>query len=93
MSLYSDMKGPGDDNERVWRALSDALRRELLDSLARGPKTTSELVEITLQLRPVAAGEERITSHGVRRAEARYWSLDHPSATVGKFKRASELAM
>lgn len=39
------MKNRGDGSERVWRALGDALRRELLDALARGPKTTGELVE------------------------------------------------
>lgn len=39
------MKGASDDNERVWRALGDAVRRAMLDALARGPKTTGELVE------------------------------------------------
>ena len=29
MSLYGDMKGAGDDNERVWRALGDAVRRAM----------------------------------------------------------------
>ena len=45
MSLYSDMKNRGDSGERVWRALSDAMRRELLDALTGGPKTTGELVD------------------------------------------------
>ncbi|MEM6274259.1 MAG: metalloregulator ArsR/SmtB family transcription factor [Myxococcota bacterium] len=36
------IEGRGD---RVWRALSDPTRREILDLLATGPKTTGELVE------------------------------------------------
>lgn len=35
----------GDEkNERIWKALSDASRREMLDVLADGPRTTGELV-------------------------------------------------
>ncbi len=34
-----------DSLEAVWKALSDATRREILDLLRTGPKTTSEIVE------------------------------------------------
>jgi len=39
------MKRAGDENERVWRALSDSARRAMLDALAEGPKTTGDLVD------------------------------------------------
>lgn len=32
------------DDDRVWRALADGTRRQLLDLLAEGPATTGELV-------------------------------------------------
>lgn len=31
--------------DRVWRALADPTRRKLLDLLAKGPRTTGDLVE------------------------------------------------
>lgn len=34
-----------DDLDHVWKALSDPTRREILDQLRDGPKSTSELVE------------------------------------------------
>ena len=34
-----------DSLEAVWKALSDTTRREILDLLRSGPKTTSEIVE------------------------------------------------
>ncbi len=39
------MKNRGNGGERVWRALGDAVRREMLDALTGGPKMTGELVE------------------------------------------------
>jgi DNA-binding transcriptional ArsR family regulator len=36
---------PGDDLDGVWKALSDATRRSILDLLRQGPRTTSEIVE------------------------------------------------
>lgn len=33
-----------DVEDRIWRALSESIRREILDQLAEGPKTTGELV-------------------------------------------------
>jgi len=39
------MRNAGDENERVWRALGDTVRRAILDALAGGPKTTGELIE------------------------------------------------
>ena len=35
---------PGDDLDRVWKALSDATRRSILDLLRQGPRTTTEIV-------------------------------------------------
>lgn len=43
MSLFGDMTSTADD--LVWRALSDPLRREILDALVSGPRTTGDLVE------------------------------------------------
>jgi DNA-binding transcriptional ArsR family regulator len=34
-----------DDLDGVWKALSDATRRSILDRLRAGPRTTTELVE------------------------------------------------
>ena len=42
MSLLSDMNAVATD--RIWRALADRTRRELLDRLAERPHTTGELV-------------------------------------------------
>lgn len=39
------MKPAVDQNDSVWRALSDATRREILDSISPGPITTGQLVE------------------------------------------------
>lgn len=36
---------PGDDLDGVWKALSDATRRSILDLLRQGPRTTTEIVE------------------------------------------------
>ncbi len=35
-----------DDLNHVWKALSDPTRRELLDGLRDGPRTTTQLVEL-----------------------------------------------
>jgi DNA-binding transcriptional ArsR family regulator len=43
MSLLSDMKSEADD--LVWKALSDPIRRRVLDLLAEAPRTTGELVD------------------------------------------------
>lgn len=39
-----------DELDSVWKALSDTTRREILDVLRTGPKTTTELVERFPQL-------------------------------------------
>ena len=36
---------PGDDLDGVWKALSDATRRSILDLLRQGPRTTTAIVE------------------------------------------------
>lgn len=51
MSLYDDMKAAADKQDRIWRALSDPARREILDLLAARPRTTGELAE---KLAPLA---------------------------------------
>lgn len=51
MSPYSDMKAAVDKQDRVWRALSDPARRDILDLLAEWPRTTGELAE---KLAPLA---------------------------------------
>ena len=38
------MKQPATEDDRVWRALSDGRRRQMLDRLAEAPMTTGELV-------------------------------------------------
>lgn len=45
MSLYRDMKAATSIEDQVWRALSEAVRRRILDALAEAPRTTGELVE------------------------------------------------
>lgn len=42
MSLYGDMKAL--ETDRVWKALADPTRRELLDRLSAAPLTTGQLV-------------------------------------------------
>ncbi|MFT5232216.1 MAG: DNA-binding transcriptional ArsR family regulator [Candidatus Krumholzibacteriia bacterium] len=44
MSPLSDMNNNPTNDDLVWRALSDARRRQMLDRLAKGPATTGELV-------------------------------------------------
>ncbi len=39
------MKSAVDQNDRVWRALGDPVRRAILDVLGNGPATTGQLVE------------------------------------------------
>ena len=35
-----------EDNDQIWKALSDPTRRSILDALRKGSKTTTELVEV-----------------------------------------------
>lgn len=44
MSLFSDMNRDR-DLDRVWKALSEPIRRDILDRLAERARTTGELVE------------------------------------------------
>src|SRR5215472_3435636 len=41
---------PDHDLDEVWKALSDATRRSILDYLRQGPRTTTEIVEAFPQL-------------------------------------------
>src|SRR6516164_11708011 len=41
---------PDHDLDGVWKALSDATRRSILDFLRKGPRTTTEIVEAFPQL-------------------------------------------
>jgi DNA-binding transcriptional ArsR family regulator len=34
-----------EDNDQIWKALSDPTRRSILDVLRKGPKTTTDIVE------------------------------------------------
>lgn len=34
-----------EDNDQIWKALSDPTRRSILDVLRKGPRTTTEIVE------------------------------------------------
>ncbi|NOT48758.1 MAG: winged helix-turn-helix transcriptional regulator [Acidobacteria bacterium] len=34
------------DLDHVWKALSDSTRRSILDALRKGPKTTTDIVEV-----------------------------------------------
>ena len=34
-----------EDNDQIWKALSDPTRRSILDTLRNGPRTTTEIVE------------------------------------------------
>ena len=34
-----------DENDQIWKALSDPTRRSILDGLRKGPRTTTEIVE------------------------------------------------
>lgn len=43
-------RGANEDLDPVWKALSDATRREILDLLREGPRTTTEIVERFPQL-------------------------------------------
>ena len=45
MSLFSDMivTASATRSDRVWKALADATRREILDLLAQKPRTTGEI--------------------------------------------------
>lgn len=45
MSLYGDMTNQANNNDAIWKALSDATRREILDMLAERPLSTGEIVE------------------------------------------------
>ncbi|MEM8961720.1 MAG: helix-turn-helix domain-containing protein [Acidobacteriota bacterium] len=40
------MKKAASDDDRVWRALAEPLRRRILDALAEAPCTTGQLVEL-----------------------------------------------
>ncbi len=44
MSPYGDMKQPATQDDRIWRALGDHVRRKMLDELAKAPMTTGDLV-------------------------------------------------
>lgn len=44
MSLYGDMIAGRSKHDEIWKALADGTRREILDVLASGPKTTGDLV-------------------------------------------------
>lgn len=33
-----------EDNDHIWKALSDSTRRSILDALRKGPRTTTEIV-------------------------------------------------
>ncbi len=44
MSYYGDMKHPANDDDRIWRALGDERRRQMLDRLAVSEMTTGAMV-------------------------------------------------
>ena len=43
------MKQPATQDDRIWRALGDHVRREMLDELAKAPMTTGDLVRVVGQ--------------------------------------------
>ena len=44
MSLFSDMSTLSEDDDLIWRALADPVRREILDALFEAPLRTGDLV-------------------------------------------------
>jgi DNA-binding transcriptional ArsR family regulator len=50
MSATVTASDPAHDEQDVWRALSNPVRRQLLDRLSESPRTTGDLVEATPEL-------------------------------------------
>ncbi len=92
MSLYGDMKNPATQDDRVWRALSDGRRRQMLDRLAEAPMTTGTLVRefeplcrtaVMKHLDVLAAAELVV----VRRAGRVRWNHFNPVPIDGVCRR------
>jgi len=43
--MKDEMLNKEKTNDEIWKALADSTRRQILDLLAEGPKTTSDIVE------------------------------------------------
>lgn len=83
MSLFSDMKAPADIDDRIWRALSDGTRRDMLDTLAARPRTTGEMVATFAPLCRTAVMKHLDVLEGagllvVRREGRRRWNHFNP---------------
>ena len=64
--------GPADKLDPVWKALSDATRRAILDFLRDRPRTTTEIVESVSALEPLWRDEaSRRAAPGASGADAR----------------------
>ncbi len=81
-------------NNQILKTLTQVSHIKITEGVGNERETyelISYVFQVRMELRPIVAGKQRVTTHRVLVGEARYLTRQYPSSTLGKWTEAAEI--